>query len=219
MKHPVERERGKKFVGLPEFAAICERVMAELDFEQVRGTVTNVPDERTIRYYMTEGLIQTPEERLGSASVFGYLNLLQLVAVKKLQAEHLPIRKIRELVAGKSEFELESLLGVGGQSGKRGNESEAKRYLESLLTPSMSQSVRRTNAPPPPTRQKMMSSVVPSAAPAAMPEQTDSWQRLEIEPGLELHIRSDYAPPLSSARTRSLTDKIRAVISRYWREK
>ena len=153
MKHPVEKERGKKFVGLPEFAAVCERVMSELDFEQVRGTVTCVPDERTIRYYMSEGLIQLTEERLGSASVFDYLNLLQLVAVKKLQTEHLPIRKIRELVAAKNEQELESLLGVGGQSGKRASENEAKRYLESLLTPTMSQGVRLAGSAPP-TRQK-----------------------------------------------------------------
>ncbi|HEV8367818.1 MAG TPA: MerR family transcriptional regulator, partial [Pyrinomonadaceae bacterium] len=138
MKHPVEHERGKKFVGLPEFAAVCERVMSELDLEQVRGTVTSVPDERTIRYYLAEGLIQSSEERQGTASVFGYLNVLQLVAVKKLQAEHLPIRKIRELVDGKNEQELETLLGVGAQSGKRPNDSEAKRYLESLLAPSMS---------------------------------------------------------------------------------
>jgi len=116
MKHPVEQERGKKFVGLPEFAAVCERVMSELGLEQARGTVTNVPDERTIRYYLAEGLIQPVDERQGTASVFAYVHLLQLVAVKKLQAEHFPIRKIRELVAGKSEHELESLLGIGTQA-------------------------------------------------------------------------------------------------------
>jgi len=44
MKHPVEQERGKRFVGVPEFAAVCERVMSELGLEQMRGTVTNVPD-------------------------------------------------------------------------------------------------------------------------------------------------------------------------------
>ena len=100
MSQSVLREKGKKYVGLPEFARVSEQILAELGLEQERGTVTNVPDERTIRYYMTEGLIQTPGERQGTASVFGYLNLLQLLTVKKLQAEHLPIRKIRELVAG-----------------------------------------------------------------------------------------------------------------------
>jgi len=192
MVNVVVRERGRKYVGLPEFARVGEQVLAGMGLEQARGTVTSVPDERTIRYYMAEGLVQTPEERQGTASVFGYINLLQLLTVKKLQAEHLPIRKIRELVAGKSEQELETLLGIGSTAAKKSRETEAKRYLESLLAP--------TPAPAAPP---------PKEATAAPPQQTDqsqSWQRVEIEPGLELHIRSDYAPP-TSARTKSLLEK------------
>ena len=190
MSQTVLREKGRKYVGLPEFARVGEQILADMNLEQERGTVTSVPDERTIRYYMAEGLVQTPEERQGTASVFGYLNLLQLLTVKKLQAEHLPIRKIRELVAGKNEQELESLLGVRGASGRK---TEAKRYLETLLSSAPSQPLMETAAAPPPP---------PQAA-----AQTHSWQRVEIEPGLELHIRSDYAPPPTSARTKSLLEK------------
>ena len=191
MSQSVLRKKGRKYVGLPEFARVSEQVLAEIGLEQERGTVTSVPDERTIRYYMAEGLIQTPGERQGTASVFGYLNLLQLLTVKKLQAEHLPIRKIRELVAGKSEPELEIMLGVRGSGGRK---TEAKQYLETLLASAPSR---------PPTQ--------PLAAAAAVPpsQQTSShsWQRVEIEPGLELHIRSDYSPPTTGARTRSLLEK------------
>lgn len=218
MRHPAEKERRLKYIGLPEFAQAAERILSELNLEQERGTVTNVPDERTIRYYLAEGLIQAPEEKQGTASVFGYMNLLQLVTVKKLQAEHLPIRKIRELVAGKSEQELETLLGIGGRSGKKSSESEAKRYLESLLAPSKSQtsgSVAVAGTPRP-TR---MSTPRAAAPPAQEADHTQSWQRLEIEPGLELHVRSDYTPPTASARIRSLADRIRGVISKHWKEK
>jgi len=190
MGHAVLKEKGRRYVGLPEFARVGEQILAEMGLEQARGTVTSVPDERTIRYYMAEGLVQTPEEKQGTASVFGYLNLLQLLTVKKLQAEHLPIRKIRELVAGKSEQELETLLGVGSTAAKKSRETDAKRYLESLLAPTPAQA-----APP----------LKEAAAPP--PQQTDySWQRVEIEPGLELHVRSDYSPP-TSARARSLLEK------------
>ena len=188
MANIVLKEAGKKYVGLPEFARVGGEILAELQLEQQRGTVTSVPDERTIRYYLAEGLIQTPEERQGTASVFSYLNLLQLLTVKKLQAEHLPIRKIRELVAGKGEPELETLLGVRDPSGKK---TEAKRYLESLFAP----------APAAPPMQR-------AAAPP--PQQLDaspSWQRVEIEPGLELHIRSDYSPPATTSKTRSLLER------------
>ncbi len=188
MTQMVLREKGRKYVGLPEFARVSEQMLEEMNLEQERGTVTSVPDERTIRYYMAEGLVQTPEEKQGTASVFGYVNLLQLLTVKKLQAEHLPIRKIRELVAGKNEQELETMLGVRGGPGRK---TEAKRYLETLLASAPSQPLMETSAAPP----------------QAAAGQSPSWQRVEIEPGLELHIRSDYAPPTTGARTKNLLEK------------
>jgi DNA-binding transcriptional MerR regulator len=193
MAHPVLREKGRKYVGLLEFARAGEQILAEMGLEQARGTVTSVPDERTIRYYMAEGLIQTPGEKQGTASLFGYLNLLQLLTVKKLQAEHLPIRKIRELVSGKTEAELEMLLGVGTVAAKKTRETDAKRYLESLLAPE--------SAPPP------MQAASAPAPPPQMLDQSASWQRIEIEPGLELHMRSDYSPPPTSGKTKSLLEK------------
>jgi DNA-binding transcriptional MerR regulator len=191
MSQSVLREKGRKYVGLPEFARVGEQMLTEMGLEQERGTVTSVPDERTIRYYMAEGLIQTPGERQGTASVFGYLNLLQLLTVKKLQAEHLPIRKIRELVAGKSEPELEIMLGVRGTGGRK---TEAKQYLETLLASAPSR---------PPTQPLAAASPIPPSQQTS----SHSWQRVEIEPGLELHIRSDYSPPTTGARTRSLLEK------------
>ena len=192
MSEMVLQEKGRKYVGLPEFARVGEQILAEMGLEQERGTVTSVPDERTIRYYMAEGLIQAPGERQGTASVFGYLNLLQLLTVKKLQAEHLPIRKIRELVAGKSEQELEIMLGVRGTGGRK---TEAKQYLETLLA----------SAPSRPPSQQLDAAPAPQLPPAGA--QTHSWQRVEIEPGLELHIRSDYSPPATGSRTRNLLEK------------
>jgi DNA-binding transcriptional MerR regulator len=175
--------------------------------EQGRGTVTVVPDERTIRYYLSEGLVQAPEEKQGTASVFSYQNLLQLVVVKKLQAEHLPIRKIRDLVSGKSEQELETLLGIGEDAGKKG--SDAKRYLESLLTGTSSS----LSSPAPTARAGRRMNAAPiSPATESAP---GSWHRVEIEPGLELHIRSDYAPPATSARTRGLAERIRSIINKW----
>lgn len=118
----------------------------------------------------TEGLIQSPEEKQGTASVFGHLHLLQLLATKKLQSEHLPIRKIRELVAGRSERELARLIGFGKTSG-----NEALRYLQSLLSPRAAQQF-----------------ALARSRTVREPEETRSWKRIEIEPGFELHIRSDY---------------------------
>ena len=54
MAHAVVNEKGRKYVGLPEFAQAGGRVLAEMELEQARGTVTSVPDEvadfRTIEF-------------------------------------------------------------------------------------------------------------------------------------------------------------------------
>ncbi|HWT01567.1 MAG TPA: MerR family transcriptional regulator, partial [Pyrinomonadaceae bacterium] len=114
MKDTLEKVRGTKYVGVAGLAVEAAKILSESGLAQARGTVTELPDERTVRYYLTEGLLSPAEEKQGTASVFGYRHLLQLLVVKKLQSEHLPIRKIRDLVDGRTERELERLLGAEG---------------------------------------------------------------------------------------------------------
>ncbi|HEU4389536.1 MAG TPA: MerR family transcriptional regulator, partial [Blastocatellia bacterium] len=116
--------RNQKYVGVVELADEAARLVAQLVPRQERGSVTELPDERMVRYYTSGGLISPPEGKQGTAAVYGYLHLLQLLAIKRLQADHLPIKKIKELVEDKSERELEQLLNVQGgarQTNKAGN--------------------------------------------------------------------------------------------------
>lgn len=211
--HRLKKEKGRKYLGVTEFAEAVEKIIASLNIRQERETVSAVPDERTIRYYLAQGLIEPPDEKEGTKSVFGYIHLLQLAAVKVLQAEHLPIRKIQELVPGKSEEELETLLGIGSSSGKK---SEAKRYLESLLTASAAKTfmsapnfVMQPQASRGPTSSEWAELPL-SSLPAC---ETQSWQRVEIQPGLEFHIRSDFKVPTTSVGIRSLEERIRRTLN------
>src|SRR5947208_3476347 len=179
MKSVLESLRQRKYVGVAELADVAARLLAESGPMQERGTVSEVPDERTVRYYLAEGLLSPAEDKQGTASVFGYQHLLQLLVVKNLQAQHLPIRKIRELVEGRSERELERLLGVDA---KPANKQAALSYLESLLT--------QTHAVPPPApAAKFGTGAAPSravqsaASPApAASQATGTGGRIELEP-------------------------------------
>jgi hypothetical protein len=64
-----------------EVAAQLERYDAA-DNGQVRA----VPDERSIRYYTTLGLIDRPAAMRGRTALYGRRHLAQLVAIKRLQA-------------------------------------------------------------------------------------------------------------------------------------
>ena len=53
------------------------------------GRVRDVPDLRTIRYYTTLGLLDRPAAMRGRTALYGPRHLLQLVAIKRLQARGL----------------------------------------------------------------------------------------------------------------------------------
>src|SRR5215212_459588 len=163
MREWLEAARRGKYVGAAELAEAAARILAESGAaRQGRGTVTELPDERTVRYYLAEGLIPTADEKQGTASVFGFRHLLQLLVVKKLQAEGLPIRAIRELVTGKTERQLERLLGVeNGQASGPPARGEALGYLESLLQKSSSSPLPSSSPPP-----AQASRSAPSASPS-----------------------------------------------------
>jgi DNA-binding transcriptional MerR regulator len=60
--------------------------------------------ERNVRYYRTLGLLDPPE--MGGGQGFGEKHRLQLIAVRLLQAQGLPLNRIRELLFGRSLSEL-----------------------------------------------------------------------------------------------------------------
>ncbi|HLL71583.1 MAG TPA: MerR family transcriptional regulator [Pyrinomonadaceae bacterium] len=212
MNSPLENIRGQKYIGVVELANQAARILAQIGTTQDRGTVSEMPDERTLRYYLAEGLLSPASEKQGTASVFGYQHLLQLLVVKKLQSEHLPIRKIKELVDGRSERELERLLGLDAKAGAK---NEALSYLEKLLTRSTSPaSVLRTQntaARPAPEMTRPAPNL--STRRQAAPSSPATWERVEIEPGLELHVRGDYAPPVEAKGVRRLTRLILNVLA------
>jgi DNA-binding transcriptional MerR regulator len=110
MPTPLELFKHLEFDGVKDLADAAERVLKSLGPGQDKKTVTEFPNERTIRYYLTEGLLPQPREKRGLKSIFGYEHLLTLLVIKKLQADGVPISLLKKLIVGKSVGELEALL-------------------------------------------------------------------------------------------------------------
>ena len=70
------------------------------------GRVREIPDRRTIRYYTTLGLIDRPAEMRGRTALYGPRHLLQLVAIKRLQARGLSLAEIQQQLVGQSDAAL-----------------------------------------------------------------------------------------------------------------
>src|SRR5215471_11847087 len=83
------------------------------DYEgQPSGRVRDVPDRRTIRYYTTLGLLDRPAEMRGRTAMYGRRHLLQLVAIKRLQARGLSLAEIQQRLVGLPNRRLEALAQV-----------------------------------------------------------------------------------------------------------
>ena len=77
----------------------------------------NVPDLRTIRYYTTLGLIDRPAEMRGRTALYSRRHLLQLVAIKRLQARGLSLAQVQEQLLGASDAMLGRLANEAADSG------------------------------------------------------------------------------------------------------
>jgi DNA-binding transcriptional MerR regulator len=88
---------------------LAERVGAALavDYDgQPSGRVRDVPDRRAIRWYTTIGLVDRPLAHRGRTALYGPRHLLQLVAVKRLQARGMPLVAIQRELAGATDAQL-----------------------------------------------------------------------------------------------------------------
>ena len=68
---------------------------------------------RTLHYYRGAGLLDAPET--GAGRGYGRRHFLQLVAIRILQAEGLPLSRIQQLLFGRSDEELEDIAASAGK--------------------------------------------------------------------------------------------------------
>src|SRR3954467_12760954 len=93
---------------------LSERVAAELAGRGMLGAapdarVSAAPDARTVRYYATLGLLDRPRIE-GRQARDGERHLLQLLAIKALQAVELPLAEIQQRLYARSDAELKALV-------------------------------------------------------------------------------------------------------------
>lgn len=87
---------------------LAERAAGVLRVESqpVNGRVREVPSERLIRWYTTIGLVDPPLTRRGRIAQYGRRHLLQLVAIKRLQAQGRSIAEIQTALTGATDARL-----------------------------------------------------------------------------------------------------------------
>jgi DNA-binding transcriptional MerR regulator len=98
---------------LEELAEQVRAALAAAPYDgQASARIRDVPDGRTIRYYTTLGILDRPAEMRGRTAYYGRRHLLQLVAIKRLQAQGSSLVDIQAKLTSASNRQLERLTGL-----------------------------------------------------------------------------------------------------------
>jgi len=82
--------------------------------EPANGQTASELSARTLHFYRSSGLLDAPESSAGRG--YGRRHLLQLKAIRLLQAQGLPLSRIQQLLFGRSDAELKQIVGSVGKT-------------------------------------------------------------------------------------------------------
>jgi DNA-binding transcriptional MerR regulator len=103
---------GRRYT-LAELADASAVALDALGVEARNGQVRDRPDIRTIRYYGTLGLVDRPAEMAGRTALYSDRHLLQVLAVKAMQARGASLADVQRSLVGAAETELRRAVGPG----------------------------------------------------------------------------------------------------------
>jgi DNA-binding transcriptional MerR regulator len=100
---------------IDELMDVSAAALESADYDgQASSRVRETPDKRTIRYYTTLGLLDRPVEFRGRTAYYGRRHVLQLAAIKRMQAKGMSLVQIQEALAGADDRRLARWSGVPG---------------------------------------------------------------------------------------------------------
>ncbi len=111
------------------------------------GRVAPAPDARTVRYYATLGLLDRPAI-VDRQARYGPRHVLQLLAIKALQGQGMPLAEVQARLYGRSNAELEALLeGARAAPSARPAPARAIVWREVTIEPGLKLLVQEGWAP------------------------------------------------------------------------
>jgi DNA-binding transcriptional MerR regulator len=157
---------------------------------------------RTIRFYIDEGLLPAPSTR-GRYTVYTDEYLERIELIRLLKNRFLPLKEIRSRLAALDPHEVRAALREEREQARRMGASSlpqspdkpgALNYIDHLLNHEQEHKVIRDES-----RSLLFApETITSRRSAAQEEIEDTWTRVRLAPGIELHIQQ---PVEESARS------------------
>lgn len=216
----LESYRGREFIGVDELSNVAASLIERYSQEPLRGNVRLGVTPRTVRHYLSEDLLGEPTGQSGTSTIFNYGNLLRLLAVKKLLAEHWSVIKIKEFMTALDITALETLV-----NGALANSMQPSTSAASKMSEARSTNQRAAQIPTSDGGQARVSAIAPLAAQppplaalaveSARRADASSAEWIEIAPGLEIKVRRGFRAPRNDEEHERLAARFWSVINRH----
>jgi DNA-binding transcriptional MerR regulator len=185
---------------------------------------------RTIRYYTEEGLLPQPNYQ-GKYSYYSPSFLDRLELIRRLKESYLPLREIREIMNSLSDEEVKRKLQEPPSATPRFQEQamppqpnakpgeRALNYISQIMEDQTRYKLKGS-ADKEPIYNLQEELLVPesnSLHSFPTPASEETWQRIALAPGVELHIRRPLHPSLEN-RVRQLLSFSRKIFVTSYKE-
>ena len=183
-------------------AMLAGAILESSGVRPLNAAASALPSERTIRFYVSRGLVTPPSGR-GTAAVYTYRHILQVLHIKLRQMEGFTLetiaQELSEMTGDVLERRVASALGPGLPapdqlpltSGDRPAWGRAGRALRSWLTESIPDEMNEDGEPG-----------------------TTTWRRLSVSRGIELHVHENHPLAKMGDRDVDLADAVRLAVTR-----
>jgi DNA-binding transcriptional MerR regulator len=189
---------------LHDLAAVAGALLEASGVRPTNAAARARPSDRTIRYYVAQGLMGPPEGR-GTAATYSYRHLLQILLIKLRQMEGAQLSQIAR--------ELEEQTG-----------DVIERRVASALGPSVPFPSRLSIANPEAARGKVGRAIHSwsalgegtghGGAVSGKRFATTKWHRIPIVRGLELHIHEGHPLAKHIPESEDIADAVRLAVNR-----
>lgn len=183
---------------LHDLVAVAGAILEATGITPINAAATASPSERTVRFYVTRGLMTPPDGR-GTSATYGYRHLLQLLGIKLRQMEGATLQQI----------EIE----MGQTTGDVLERRVAAVLGPSVPAPSALDLTTRGHAAAGRSRRVFHSPEVVSDSARAWPGSDTAWYRIPVSSGIELHVNGHHPLARQGHGNPELARAVRAAIA------
>lgn len=144
---------------------------------------------RTVRYYINQGLLPGPVAS-GPGPKYDDTDLARLRVIKRLQAEHLPLAAIRSQLDGLDDG---AIRGLGAGPLASDPPDSALDYIRRYTSSRRATEDAPTEPAVPALASRRLSIGPTDAPPSDVRLERSQWERVDLAPDVELHIRRPLA--------------------------